>query len=134
MHVTTRIVLAIPIHEIGGIKQLFYAFPALLEWVINDLCIDCYEEFGSKIRSYFEPDKKPFLFCKPNNKSALAHMNQFKYLLEMKAGQHDDISQMLCDQCAESWQSHLISNPHKIKEYNRPYELWQSYLKERGLD
>ncbi|WP_440682958.1 DUF6933 domain-containing protein [Cysteiniphilum halobium] len=128
MHIDTRVVLAIPLFEIGGAKYLFDSLPAMIEWAINELEIRGFEDYGCQIRDYFEPKLNKLEFCKTDNRSVTTHLNQFKQILEYECLRHGEVSQMVCDKTIEYWQSALITNPHTKKGYTRPIELWQSYL------
>lgn len=127
MHINTRIALAIPLFEIGGAKNLLNSFPALLQWAINDLCVEGYEDFGSQIRQYFEPNIN-LTFFKTDNRGVTTHLNQFKRILTNEAMELGYIAQTVCDSSSQYWQTALISNPHKKNGYVTPLELWCSYL------
>ena len=129
MHVNTRVALAIPLYEIGGIKCLFDSVPAAIEWGINGLEISGFEDYGCEIRDYFEPKINELNFCKTENRSVTTHLNQFKQILEYECCHHKEISQVACDQIINYWQDMLITNPRTKKGYIKPIELWQSYLK-----
>ncbi len=134
MHVGTRIVLAVPIYEIGGIKELFDCFPAVIEWGINELCIDGYEDFGSEIRNYFEPDINEVTFYKTDNRSVTTQLNQFKEVLAIDVLKAGHIDHTICNKSSEYWQEALITNPHTKKEYTRPIKLWASYLSDDVIE
>ena len=128
MHIDTRVVLAIPLFEIGGAKYLFDSLPAMIEWTINELEIRGFEEYGCQIRDYFEPKLNKLAFCKTDNRSVTTHLNQFKQILEYECSRHGEVSQMVCDKTMDYWQSALITNPHTKKEYTTPLKLWQYEL------
>lgn len=128
MHIDTRVALALPLFEIGGAKYLFECFPALLQWEVNEWCIEGYEDFGSQIRDYFEPDSNDLYFCKTADRSITTHMNQFKAMIERKAYSMGAITQDACDKSMEWWRKNLITIPSNPTGYTNPVEQWESLL------
>ncbi|MCF6777932.1 hypothetical protein L3V83_15320 [Thiotrichales bacterium 19X7-9] len=129
MHVKTRIGLSMPLYEIGGAKNILDCFPALLEWHINELLITNYEDFGSRIRNFFESTNlNKIYFCKTSDRSVLTHLNQFKDILEYESLKNNVISQRVCDEVTEYWHTNLITNPYNKKEYTKPVDLWVKML------
>lgn len=125
MHIETRMALAVPLYEIGGAKFLFDCFPILLEWHLNELSLDIYEDFGLQVRNYFDPKLNKFHFCKTDNRSVTAHINQFKAILEHDTQVLGLINQQTCDNSIEYWQGNLITTPNH-PEFTTPAKLWEA--------
>ncbi|MCF6768364.1 hypothetical protein L3V86_08310 [Thiotrichales bacterium 19S11-10] len=128
MHVRTRMALAMPLHEIGGAKNILSTFPVSLEWHINELLIEGYEDYGTQIRRFFDQSPCDYYFCKTDNRSVMTHLNQFKAILEDDIYSHDLVSQLVCDKSIAYWYTSLITNPENKKIYTRPQELWETFL------
>ena len=128
MHVSTRLALAIPLYEIGGVKNLFDCFPVLLEWCLHELCVDYDEDLVYQIKDYFDPKLNTHYFCKTNNRSVMTHIKQFKTIIEYNSHACEVIDQQVCDKSIKYWYKNLITNPYNTKEYTRPGELWMSFI------
>ena len=128
MHIRTRIALAMPSYEIGGVQNLLEFFPLLLRELLNVLG---YERLADEAYSFFSCRELRINFVKTDDKSTLRYISEFKFLLQHKADRHDVINQILCDEMAKHCLNHLMKSNLDPKDYTTPLKLLKSLLKDK---
>jgi hypothetical protein len=128
MHIDTRIALAMPIFEIGGMKYIFNCFAIALRELLYEINFDQYESLANKALEFFDVPEFEYIFCKTQNKSVTTHLTQFKFVLEHDIAIAGEITQSVCDKTAEYWLSGLIKDPENPKKYSKPIELLERYF------
>ncbi|WP_375327143.1 DUF6933 domain-containing protein [Candidatus Tisiphia endosymbiont of Nemotelus uliginosus] len=125
MHIHTRIALAIPSYEIGGIHNLFKCFPLLINEFLHLLN---YGKIANESYDFFSCPQSQFNFVKTNDKSTLRYVSDFKLILEITAEKYQKISQLLCDNTSERWLERLIKDNSQINAYTTPLKLLKKLL------
>lgn len=132
MHVDTRLALAMPVYEIGGIANMLDCFSILLKHLLYRLDFDKYERLVSDMTIFFEKLKTNPRFCKTDNRSVMTHMSQFKLVLDYKAAALNRIDQQVCDEVSDYWLESMITYPSNSDDYTSPIELWEQCFKEES--
>lgn len=125
MHIHTRIALAIPSYEIGGIRNIFECFPLLLNEFFHLLN---YGKIANESYDFFSCPQSQINFVKTNDKSTLRYVSDFKLTLEITAEKYQEISQLLCDNISERWLERLIKDNSQINAYTTPLKLLKKLL------
>lgn len=125
MHVHSKIALAVPSYEIGGIHGLFECFALLLREFLNSLD---YDEIAEQAYDYFCCPKSQINFVKTNDKSTLRYISTFKFSLEYEANKYQIIDQELCDETSQWWKNHFLQDKSRVNAYTTPLKLLESLL------
>ena len=126
MHIQTKVVLAIPSYEIGGIQNLLECFLLLLREFLNLLD---YERVANEECDFFSCHQSQINFVRTDDKSTLRYVSDFKLALEIEAKKRHDISQALCDRTSEYWLNNLIKDSLEPTKYTTPLKLLTYLIK-----
>jgi hypothetical protein len=128
MHVATRMAIAVIGQDIGGLANLFNAFPILLRDRL--LAVDKlkYATKAYDIADFFTVPFSQFSFTKTDNKSLIRYVADFSFILEYRADEQKhlinrDFDQGICEHVMKYWLTNLVKDPNNLKNYTRPQEL-----------
>lgn len=132
MHVSTRMGVAVPGAEIGGIGKLFNAFPVLLKSALLEHDHKKYQAITKEIMEFFNRSGTELVFTKTDNKSLIRYVADFSFILQYTAHDftmmygHSDILPAACDKVTQKWLSYFIKDPNNPKDYVYPKQLVES--------
>lgn len=130
MHITTRLAIALPNYEIGGIQNLFPSFALQLQRILKELDYDAYGNIADEACQFFEQPKDCLTFTKTAHKSTIRYIADFDYMLNFELEKRYmldrsqcEITQEICDEISQYWLSYLIKDPLNPKGYIYPKDL-----------
>jgi hypothetical protein len=127
-HIQTRIILSIPVFEVGSAKKALDAFPIMLEEIMDQASVSKQIFIGNTARKLY--DEQEITFCKAgiNTRSVNAHITQYKSLLNCYAYEHKALNKLSCAVTSSKWLDFLIKTPDS-KDYVTPQNLFLEQLR-----
>ncbi len=129
MHTQTKVAIAIPGFEIGGIKGLFSDFASTIRVLFEFLE---YDDIVEEAYDYFSCDKSQMNFTEANDKDTEEYLSNFIHGLQFEAHECDLINQQICDSVTRKWLDNLIKDKSTKYDYTTPLELMNN-LFDRNL-
>lgn len=130
MHISTRMAIALPNYEIGGVRNLFPTFAVQLQHLLKKLDYQRYSAIADEAFEFFNQPMNNFRFTKTADKSTIRYVSDFDYMLNFETEKQYmldhrqyDITQRVCDIVSYSWLSYLIKDPLNPKGYTYPKDL-----------
>ena len=126
-HMQTRIILSIPLFEIGTPEKAFDIFPIMLKDIMDEASVPKQLFIGNSARDHYA--EKDITFCKAgiDTRSVNAHVTQYKSLLHCYANEHKALNRLSCAVTSSKWLDFLIKTPES-KDYTRPQSLFLEQL------
>jgi hypothetical protein len=134
MHVRTRLALAMPIHAIGGMRNLFGCFPVLFRDFLLELDPDRFDILDEPLFRLFDQPSPMIRYCRTNNKSVASHVRQFQDVLLQSSQRLGVVDQITCDDAMRFWSGTPIKDPENSESYSRPAELFARLLSRYGKE
>jgi len=134
MHVRTRLALAMPIHAIGGTRNILGCFPVLLRDFLLELDPDRFDVLDEPVFRLFDQPSPMVRYCRTNNKSVASHVRQFQDVLLQSSQKLGVVDQATCHDAMMFWSRILIKDPENSESYSQPAELFERLLNRHGKE
>lgn len=133
MHVRSRVAVSVGVSDIGGSANFINLFPMVLENFFEGLGLT---EIGLECEEIFMDSFLCATLTKTDNRSLLAHMNQFKSTFELENYLDGELTDFMLEALSQRWTVGLVKIPEsngKKDDYDRPISILLSLLKERAV-
>lgn len=128
MHVQSRVAVCIGVSRLAGSANFLNYFPIILGQFFENLGLP---EIALECEEIFMDSFLCATLTKTDNRSVLAHMNQFKARFETEAYQAGDVSDYEADIISLQWTEGLVKIPGSLgkkDDYDRPISVLLSLL------
>lgn len=126
-HMQTRMILSIPLFEVGSIEKVFDIFPTMLKDIMDEASVPKQIFIGNLVRNHYA--ENDITFCKAgiNTRSVNAHITQYKRFLEHYICLHKGLNKLSCAVTSSQWLDNFITTPEN-KDYTTPQNLFLEQL------